>query len=324
MLFKSITWKAPHFISFTLAMKRDKGDQLKEVKHDVKKLLRPNTVEEVAERRIVSNSTAVEDFPGTPTIVSHKFEDLPISESIKKGISDMGLTDMTEIQWKCIPHLLECRDVMASAKTGSGKTLAFLIPTVELILKLGMQNRNGTGAVIISPTRELSLQTYSVLKELTAHTRIRIGLIMGGSNRQAEAQNLQKGVTILVATPGRLLDHLHNTEHFLRHNLKVLVIDEADRLLDIGFELEMEQIIRLLPKDRQSVFFSATLNEKTHKLAKTALKTSCVMIGVEDKEDATVETLEQGYVVCNPASKFSLLYTFLKRNKNKKVRLIHL
>ncbi len=147
---------------------------------------------------------------------------------------------------------------------------------------------------------------------------------MGGSNRQAEAINLQKGVTILVATPGRLLDHLVNTENFLRHNLKALVIDEADRLLDIGFELEMQQIIRLLPKDRQSVFFSATLNQRTHNLAKSALKANCIMVGVEDNADATVETLEQGYIICNPATKFSLLYTFLKRNKAKKVLIVSL
>lgn len=147
---------------------------------------------------------------------------------------------------------------------------------------------------------------------------------MGGSNRQAEALNIQKGVTILVATPGRLLDHLVNTEHFLRHNLKVLVIDEADRLLDIGFELEMQQIIRLLPKERQSVFFSATLNQRTHNLAKSALKTDCIMVGVDDGPEATVDTLEQGYIICNPATKFSLLYTFLKRNKGKKVSFLYI
>ncbi|VDN10721.1 unnamed protein product [Dibothriocephalus latus] len=236
------------------------------------------------------NTVQNETFPGVLPILGGKFSDLPISDLIKKALVDMNLTDMTEIQKQCIPHLLEGRDVMASAKTGSGKTLAFLVPVVDLMLR-----------------------------ELTAHTQLRIGLIMGGSNRQAEAKNLQKGVTILVATPGRLLDHLSNTEDFLRHNLKTLVIDEADRLLDIGFELEMQQIIRLLPKDRQSLLFSATLNQRTHNLAKAALKTNCIMVGVNEGPEATVETLEQGYVICNPATKFSLLYTFLKRNKDKKV-----
>ncbi|KAL5109090.1 putative ATP-dependent RNA helicase pitchoune [Taenia crassiceps] len=300
-------------------MKRDKAKQLKRAKDAAKRQTLVDNDNMNSEQSEARDSATCGHFPGTAPILSHNFADLPISEPIKRALNDMNLTEMTEIQWKCIPQLLECRDVMASAKTGSGKTLAFLIPVVDLILKLGLQSRNGTGAIIISPTRELSLQIYSVLKELTAHTQIRIGLIMGGSNRQAEAQNLQKGVTVLVATPGRLLDHLVNTQNFLRHNLKVLVIDEADRLLDIGFELEMEQIIRLLPKDRQSIFFSATLNEKTHKLAKSALKADCIMVGVEDRSEATVETLEQGYVVCNPATKFSLLYTFLKRNRSKKI-----
>lgn len=142
---------------------------------------------------------------------------------------------------------------------------------------------------------------------------------MGGSNRQTEAQNLEKGVTILVATPGRLLDHLSNTKFFLRHNLKALVIDEADRLLDIGFEVEMRQIIKLLPTVRQTMLFSATLNEKTKNLANAALKASCVMVGSAPDNEATVEGLEQGYVVCPPDRRFCLLYTFLKKNKSKKV-----
>lgn len=142
---------------------------------------------------------------------------------------------------------------------------------------------------------------------------------MGGSNRQAEAQNLEKGVTILVATPGRLLDHLISTNNFLRHNLKAFVIDEADRLLDIGFEVEMRQIIKLLPKNRQTLLFSATVNEKTRNLANAALKSTCVMVGSEPEDEATVDTLEQGYVVCAPDRRFCLLYTFLKKNKDKKV-----
>ncbi|KAF8564921.1 hypothetical protein P879_10231, partial [Paragonimus westermani] len=241
-----------------------------------------------------------ESLPGTNLVLSGCFSELPISDTIKKAVEAMGFTKMTEIQEKCLPHLLEHRDVMACAKTGSGKTLAFIIPVVELMLQLGLQPRNGTGAIIISPTRELSLQTYSVLREVAQFTSLRIGLIMGGSNRQSEAQNLEKGVTILVATPGRLLDHLTNTKNFLRHNLKALVIDEADRLLDIGFEVEMRQIIRLLPSVRQTMLFSATLNEKTRHLAKDALKTDCVMIGLKREGDATVEGLEQGYVVCSP------------------------
>lgn len=105
-----------------------------------------------------------EEIPGTSVVIEGIFNELPISDSVKKALSEMGFTKMTEIQQKCLPLLLEHRDVMACAKTGSGKTLAFIIPVVELMLQLGLQPRNGTGAIIISPTRELSLQTYSVLR----------------------------------------------------------------------------------------------------------------------------------------------------------------
>lgn len=265
------------------------------------------------------DSDVPEPKPGANISLTGFFKDLPISEPIKKAIETMGFTEMTDIQRRCIPQLLEHKDLMACAKTGSGKTLAFLIPVVELMLQLGLQPRNGTGAIIISPTRELSLQTYGVLRELTQFTTLRIGLVMGGSNRQTEAQNLEKGVTILVATPGRLVDHLVNTSYFLHHNLKAFVIDEADRLLDIGFEVEMRQIIKLLPAVRQTMLFSATLNEKTRNLANAALRANCVMVGAEPEAEATVEGLEQGYVVCPPDKRFCLLYTFLKKNKNKKV-----
>ncbi|CAH8460844.1 unnamed protein product [Heterobilharzia americana] len=290
----------------------------KKLKKKLKKLKQKQAKDVSETPDAVPNGTD-EAQPGTSVALTGKFEELPISEPIMRAIKEMGFTHMTDIQQQCIPQLLEHRDLMACAKTGSGKTLAFLIPVVELMLKLGLQPRNGTGAVIISPTRELSLQTYGVLRDLTQFTNLRVGLIMGGSNRQTEAQNLEKGVTILVATPGRLLDHLSNTKYFLRHNLKALVIDEADRLLDIGFEVEMRQIIKLLPAVRQTMLFSATLNEKTKNLANAALKASCVMVGSVLSEEATVDGLEQGYVVCPADRRFCLLYTFLKKNKNKKI-----
>lgn len=170
-----------------------------------------------------------------------------VSEETLKGVQDMGFTDMTEIQAKSIPPLLEGRDLVGAARTGSGKTLAFLIPAIELIYKLRFMPRNGTGILIISPTRELSMQTFGVLKELMAHHHHTYGLVMGGASRSVEADKLSKGINILVATPGRLLDHLQNTPDFLYKNLQCLVIDEVDRILEIGFEEELRQIINLLP-----------------------------------------------------------------------------
>lgn len=170
-----------------------------------------------------------------------------VSSETLKAIGEMGFTTMTEIQARSIPPLLEGRDLVGAAKTGSGKTLAFLIPAIELIYKLRFMPRNGTGVLIISPTRELSMQTFGVLKELMAHHHHTFGLVMGGANRSVEAAKLAKGVNVLVATPGRLLDHLQNSPDFLYKNLQCLIIDEVDRILEIGFEEELRQIVNLLP-----------------------------------------------------------------------------
>jgi ATP-dependent RNA helicase DDX18/HAS1 len=179
-----------------------------------------------------------------------KFTDFPLSEPTLKSLKDMGFERMTNIQCQAIPPLLAGTDVLGAAKTGSGKTLAFLIPAIELLGKVQFKGRNGLGAVIITPTRELALQIYGQLQELMANHRQTYGLVMGGANRRTEAERLEKGVNILVATPGRLLDHLQNTKGFLFTNLQVLIIDEADRLLEEGFEEEMHQIIKILPKTR--------------------------------------------------------------------------
>ncbi|XP_043255868.1 probable ATP-dependent RNA helicase pitchoune isoform X2 [Colletes gigas] len=243
-----------------------------------------------------------------------------VCENTLKAIKDMGFENMTEIQAKSIPPLLQGRDLVGSAKTGSGKTLAFLIPAIELIYKLKFMPRNGTGCIIISPTRELSMQTFGVLKELMKYHFHTYGLLMGGANRQTEAQKLAKGINIIVTTPGRLLDHLQNTPDFLYKNLQCLIIDEADRILDIGFEEELKQIINILPKKRQTMLFSATQTKKTETLTSLALKKEPVYVGVDDdKEKATVEGLEQGYVVSPSEKRFLLLFTFLKKNRKKKV-----
>ncbi|XP_004523188.1 probable ATP-dependent RNA helicase pitchoune [Ceratitis capitata] len=243
-----------------------------------------------------------------------------VSEPTLKAIEEMGFTDMTEIQAKSLPPLLQGRDLVGAAKTGSGKTLAFLIPAVELIYKLRFMPRNGTGVIIISPTRELSMQTFGVLKELMSHHHHTYGLVMGGSNRQVESEKLGKGINILVATPGRLLDHLQNSPDFLYKNLQCLVLDEVDRILEIGFEEELKQIVNLLPKRRQTMLFSATQTEKIDALSKLALKKEPFYVGVDDHEEvATVSGLEQGYIVCPSEKRLLVLFTFLKKNRKKKV-----
>ena len=194
-----------------------------------------------------------------------------------------------------------------------------MIPSIELLLRTEFKMRNGTGVIIISPTRELCLQIYGVVTELCRYHSFAHGVIMGGTNRGAEASRLARGVTLLVATPGRLLDHMQNTAKFNYSNLLALVIDEADRILEIGFEVELRSIIGLLPTKRQTMFFSATQTKSVQDIARVSVRTP-VFIGVhEESKVATAAGIDQGYVLCPAEQRFLLLFTFLKKNLKKKV-----
>ena len=207
------------------------------------------------------------------------------------------------------------REQPAAAKKNTAKNTQ-----VDLLTKARFQQNRGLGGLVISPTRELSLQIYNVLRELVggsgaSHTH---GLVIGGANRRGEAERLVKGVCLLVATPGRLLDHLQNTSGFIYRNLLMFVIDEADRLLEQGFEEDLRGIVKALPSQRQTALFSATQTRKVEDLARLAIKSEPVYVGVHDSEQhATVAGLEQGYVVVAPKDRFRLLFTFLKRHRKK-------
>lgn len=252
---------------------------------------------------------------------STAFEDLKLSEPTMKAINKMGFTKMTPVQARTIPPLMAGRDVLGAAKTGSGKTLAFLLPAIEMLHSLKFKPRNGTGVIVITPTRELALQIFGVARELMEFHSQTFGIVIGGANRRQEAEKLTKGVNILIATPGRLLDHLQNTKGFVFKNLKALIIDEADRILEIGFEDEMKQIIKVLPnEERQSMLFSATQTTKVEDLARISLRKGPLFINVVQENDtSTADGLEQGYVVCDSDKRFLLLFSFLKRNQKKKV-----
>ncbi|KAK8086498.1 P-loop containing nucleoside triphosphate hydrolase protein [Apiospora phragmitis] len=236
-------------------------------------------------------------LPPVADLDAESFAQLNFSEKTMKAIEEMGFKNMTAIQKRAIPPLLAGRDVLGAAKTGSGKTLAFLIPAIEMLTALRFKPRNGTGVIIVSPTRELALQIFGVARELMKHHSQTYGVVIGGANRRAEAEKLSKG------------------------NLRSLVIDEADRILEIGFEDEMKQIIRILPSEnRQSMLFSATQTTKVEDLARMSLRPGPLFINVEEEQKfSTVEGLEQGYVLCEADKRFLLLFSFLKKNQKKKV-----
>ena len=315
----------------------EKGEDVVQVQTQTEDLAAVAThgVEEALDQGLLSASSV--SFPPADS-GPRKFTDLNLSTKTMQAIEGMKFDTMTEIQQRGIPPLMAGRDVLGAAKTGSGKTLAFLIPAVEMLSALRFKPRNGwspterdwwfseltaftgTGVIVVSPTRELALQIFGVARELMASHSQTYGIVIGGANRRAEAEKLAKGVNLIIATPGRLLDHLQNTSGFVYKNIKALVIDEADRILEVGFEDEMRQIVKILPKDeRQTMLFSATQTTKVEDLARISLRPGPLYINVDQTEHSTVDGLKQGYVVCDSDKRFLLLFSFLKRMMKKKI-----
>ncbi|KAG1721456.1 DEAD-domain-containing protein [Suillus lakei] len=247
------------------------------------------------------------------------FSDLPISEFSKKGLKKSFFVNMTEIQATSIPVSLKGKDVLAAARTGSGKTLAFLIPTLEILYRRKWGPQDGLGAVIISPTRELAVQIFDVLRSVGAFHTFSAGLVIGGKNLKDEKERLAR-MNILVATPGRLLQHMDQTFGFECDNLQVLVLDEADRLLDMGFAKTLSALLSHLPKSRQTLLFSATQTQSVSQLARLSLKDP-VPIGVDgaSNSSATPQSLAQYYSVCTLDKKLDVLWSFIKTHLNSKV-----
>jgi ATP-dependent RNA helicase DDX18/HAS1 len=251
-----------------------------------------------------------------------KFSDLNLTSSTVKALSSKNYLYATEIQAECIPLAMKGKDLMGTAKTGSGKSLAFLIPAVELLFRTDFSQNQGTGVIILTPTRELATQLYEVAKDLLSINRKTCSLIIGGAYRKKEAAKLQKGVNLLIATPGRLLDHLKNTEGFNYHNLCMLIIDEADAILKNGFEDELKEILDILPDERQTLLFSATLSKKVENLISLSLKDPIYIDknNLDKSQNSLVASnLEHGYTIVKPDKKFLFLYTFIKKNLKKKI-----
>ncbi|KAF8778979.1 hypothetical protein HU200_003084 [Digitaria exilis] len=305
----------------------DESEEEEEVKETVKEEKKEKKKKKEKEKEKKGKEEKKPKKGNGSGILSNKlFSELPISDLTANAIKEMGYTHLTQIQARSIPHLLEGKDVMGAAKTGSGKTLAFLIPAIELLYHLCFSPRNGTGVIVVCPTRELAIQTHNVAKELMKYHSQTLGYTIGGNNRRSEADQLAKGVNLLVCTPGRLLDHLEHSKNFIYKRLKCLIIDEADRILEQNFEDDMRKIFKFLSQNRQTVLFSATQTPEVEKFAKLSFekneesKEKPVYVGVDDDNSrATVEGLQQGYCVISSEKRFLVLYAFLKKKQNKKI-----
>ena len=196
-----------------------------------------------------------------------KFEDYRISEDIKKNIKDLGFKKPTDIQYKAIPPILRGEDVLAIAQTGTGKTAAFAIPIIHLIdQQKSSGSAKGIQALILVPTRELAIQITDAFETIGNNTKVNTTVVYGGVEQDRQINKLKDGADVLVATPGRMFDLINQKYIDLRY-LKILILDEADHMLDLGFIKDIRDIQRHIPRQHQTLFFSATINKSIKKLA---------------------------------------------------------
>lgn len=248
------------------------------------------------------------------------FTDLPLSEPTKAGLKSCHFAVMTDIQAKAIPLAMKGADILGAAKTGSGKTLAFVIPVLENLYRAQCVGADaGLGAMIISPTRELAIQIFDVLYKIGRKGHIfAAGLIIGGKSLQEEQDALAR-MNIVVCTPGRILQHLSQTAAFNVDNLKMLVLDEADRILDMGFQKDVDAILEYLPKERQTLLFSATQTKRVSDLARLSLQDPEYISVHEAASTATPKSLQQNYVITPLPEKLDTLWSFIQASKKSKI-----
>ncbi|KAL4364466.1 hypothetical protein AHAS_Ahas07G0008900 [Arachis hypogaea] len=258
-----------------------------------------------------------------------RFQQLPLSKKTKDGLRAAKFVSMTEIQRASLPHALCGRDILGAAKTGSGKTLAFIIPVSSLlqlnaeVLETLYRERwgpeDGVGSIIISPTRELAGQLFDVLKSVGKFHNFSAGLLIGGRKDVDMEKERVNELNILICTPGRLLQHMDETPNFECSQMQVLVLDEADRILDSGFKKELNAIISQLPKRRQTLLFSATQTKSIQDLARLSLKDPEYLSVHEESVTATPTLLKQIVMEVALDQKLNMLWSFIKTHLQSKI-----
>jgi len=196
-----------------------------------------------------------------------KFDDYHIAPEIKRSLEKTGFKRPTDIQFKAIPAIMKGEDVLAIAQTGTGKTAAFAIPVIDLLHNQKVSSRSeGIRCIVMVPTRELAIQITEVFDRIGQYTKVKAFSVFGGVEQGPQIAQLEKGIDVLISTPGRMFD-LVSQGHIKLNRIEILVLDEADHMLDLGFIKDIQDLIKFLPKNRQTLFFSATINEKIKKLA---------------------------------------------------------
>jgi len=234
-----------------------------------------------------------------------RFEELQISPEAKKGIADLGFTEMFPIQEQAIPPLLKGRNVIGQAKTGTGKTAAFGVPMIE---RLDWEVR-GVQGFVLTPTRELALQVADDINSFAKYTPLRSTVIYGGVSIEGQINELRRGVQIVVGTPGRVIDHLDRGTLTL-DGVKVAVLDEADRMLDMGFIDDIDYILRRTPRRKQISLWSATIDDRTMRLSKRYMPDAELIL--VSRDEIALEEIDQRYIRVAPFEKFDILLKLIE------------
>ena len=248
------------------------------------------------------------------------FSSLNLDPQILRAIEDQGYTEPTPIQAQAIPHVLSGRDLMAMAQTGTGKTAAFTLPVLQRLLPHANTStspaRHPVRALILAPTRELAIQVEESVETYSSHVPLRSTVVYGGTDIKAQKPALMKGVEILVATPGRLLDHVES-KNLLLNQVQILVLDEADRMLDMGFMPDLKRILALLPKQRQTLLFSATFSDDIKKLAHDFLDNPVTVEA--ERRNTAAENVKQSVLLVEQDKKFDVLANLIRTREVKQV-----
>lgn len=246
-----------------------------------------------------------------------RFDEYNISPEIKKNLSKLGFKRPTDIQFKSIPSILKGEDVLAIAQTGTGKTAAFAIPVINMIdEKKRIKRPDGIKCLVMVPTHELAIQLMEVFTKLSRHTRVTTYGIYGGVDQDPQIEKLNKGVDILIATPGRMFD-LRSQGHLILDRVEILILDEADHMLDLGFIGDIQDLMRHLPKKRQTLFFSATINQKIKKLA-YSLVTNAIRIQISPK-NPVAKNVNHKVIFVSMDDKRFFLERIVKENEESKI-----
>ena len=244
------------------------------------------------------------------------FNSLGLSDALLKAISKKGYTTPSPIQQKAIPPILEGKDVLASAQTGTGKTAGFTLPILQILSQGKHLSHRPIRALILTPTRELAAQIYDNIQEYGEFLDLRSAVIFGGVNQNPQTAQIRRGLDILVATPGRLID-LQNQGLVSLSKVEILVLDEADRMLDMGFLRDIERLIKLLPSKRQNLLFSATFSKDIKKLAMGILHHP---VQVEaTPENTTVDAIIQKIYPCAKEKKTELIIKLITEGNWKQI-----